>query len=1213
MLRSRGLLLSTCSLLSIALATPGRPATAGQKVRVTDPRVSLRLQGEGRMIADYGSFQLFEVDRLPAVIGESGVEVRDDYNVIMLNAGWLDTTRMPPMSGAAPQEASPGRRVSRMPAGPAPPELLAGRHLFLIQFVGPVKPEWYKELLRTGVRVVTYVPSNAYLVYGDTAGLVRLETVAASAGFAQWAGPYLDDYKVHPGARPYDVYGASRVMGTDLMEVQAVADPEANAATFDLLDGLGLGSQIVHKSEALNYVNLVLPLRQDTIAEIAARPDVVSIQPYYMPRKLDERQDQIMAGNLAGNVPSGPGYLAWLAGRGFTQSQFTTSGFAVDVTDSGIDNGTTTPNHFGLYVQGNTANASRVVYNRLQGTPHGGSTIQGCDGHGTLNSHIVAGYNNLVGFPHADTAGFRYGLGTCPFVRVGSSVIFDPNTFTFPNYEDLQSRAYRDGARISTNSWGANVGGAYNSDAQRYDALVRDAQPAGSAVANPGNQEMVIVFSAGNAGSAANTIGSPGTAKNVLTVGAGENVHSHSTANGGNSAAGNDGCFAGAGCCNDTQADSANDIIFFSSRGPCADQRKKPDIVAPGTHVTGGVAQDAPPPSPAGTGNDLACFAATGVCALPGGGVAGNPNNFFPAGQQFYTTSSGTSHSTPAVAGGAALLRQSFLNAGLNPPSPAMTKAYLMNAARYMTGTGANDTLWSNSQGMGGADLGRSFDGTPRILSDEAPAQRFTASGQTRTFTGIVSTPAQPFRVTVAWTDAPGSTTGNAFNNDLDLTVTLGGNTYLGNVFSGANSVTGGSADPRNNVESVFLPAGTTGTFVVTVTAANINSDGVPGNADALDQDFALVIYNAVEAADLAVTKSDSPDPVVTGSNLTYTINLTNGGPSVAATALLTDAIPAGTTFQSLTFPAGWACLTPPVGGTGAVNCSKASVAAGESAAFSLVVNVSCALANGTIISNTVHVSSATLDPNPANNTATTTTTASNPPPVITCPANVSVPNDAGKCSAVVSYPPPGVTDNCPGVTVACAPPSGSTFPVGQTTVTCTATDSGGATSTCTFHVTVNDVEPPVVSCSVARSLLWPPNHDLVNVGLTATAVDVCSGVLPVTVGVSGDEDDETPTGDGRFSPDAKSPGSGTLRLRSERIGNRDGRVYLIVPKAVDQSGNTGFTCCTAVVPHSRNRAAIASVNAQAAAATAFCHSHGGAAPPGYFVVGDGPLIGPKQ
>ncbi len=106
----------------------------------------------------------------------------------------------------------------------------------------------------------------------------------------------------------------------------------------------------------------------------------------------------------------------------------------------------------------------------------------------------------------------------------------------------------------------------------------------------------------------------------------------------------------------------------------------------------------------------------------------------------------------------------------------------------------------------------------------------------------------KPFRVTVAWTEPPGPTSGNAFVNNLDLEVTVGGNTYKGNVFSGAFSATGGAADTRDNVESVFVPAGVTGSFVIKVKATNIAGDGVPNDADPLDQDFALVIYNATEA-----------------------------------------------------------------------------------------------------------------------------------------------------------------------------------------------------------------------------------------------------------------------------------------------------------------------------------------------------------------------------
>ena len=146
---------------------------------------------------------------------------------------------------------------------------------------------------------------------------------------------------------------------------------------------------------------------------------------------------------------------------------------------------------------------------------------------------------------------------------------------------------------------------------------------------------------------------------------------------------------------------------------------------------------------------------------------------------------------------------------------------------------------------MGEMDLGMAFDGAPRLLRDELAGDLFTASGQTRTYSGAVADPDKPFRVTLAWTDAPGSTTGSAANNDLDLTVTIGGVTYKGNVFNGAYSANGGSADTLDNVESVFLPAGVSGTFTITVTAANINSIGVPNSAEALEQDFALVAYNA--------------------------------------------------------------------------------------------------------------------------------------------------------------------------------------------------------------------------------------------------------------------------------------------------------------------------------------------------------------------------------
>ena len=90
------------------------------------------------------------------------------------------------------------------------------------------------------------------------------------------------------------------------------------------------------------------------------------------------------------------------------------------------------------------------------------------------------------------------------------------------------------------------------------------------------------------------------------------------------------------------------------------------------------------------------------------------------------------------------------------------------------------------------------------------------------------------------------------------MTVSVGGNTYKGNVFSGANSTAGGSADKVDNVESVFLPAGVSGSFTVTILATSINSIGVPNSSNALSQDFALVVYNTGAAA-IVVAAGSSP------------------------------------------------------------------------------------------------------------------------------------------------------------------------------------------------------------------------------------------------------------------------------------------------------------------------------------------------------------------
>jgi uncharacterized repeat protein (TIGR01451 family) len=184
--------------------------------------------------------------------------------------------------------------------------------------------------------------------------------------------------------------------------------------------------------------------------------------------------------------------------------------------------------------------------------------------------------------------------------------------------------------------------------------------------------------------------------------------------------------------------------------------------------------------------------------------------------------------------------------------------------------------------------------------------------------------------------------------------------------------------------------AGATATFrlVVRVKASTPNGTTLSNTATATSDTFdpcpgnnsATATTAVVARADLSVTKSDAPDPVNAGEDITYTINVANAGPSDAQTVSLSDATPEHTTFVSITQTAGpaFTCTSPGLGGTGTVTCTIATFAASATASFSLVVNVDANTPNGTTICNTATMSSGTTDNVPGNNSATATTTTVN-------------------------------------------------------------------------------------------------------------------------------------------------------------------------------------------------------------------------------------------
>lgn len=129
-----------------------------------------------------------------------------------------------------------------------------------------------------------------------------------------------------------------------------------------------------------------------------------------------------------------------------------------------------------------------------------------------------------------------------------------------------------------------------------------------------------------------------------------------------------------------------------------------------------------------------------------------------------------------------------------------------------------------------------------------------------------------------------------------------------------------------------------------------------------------------------------------------------------------------------------------------------------------------------------------------------TVTVVDNEKPTIMCPSNITVNNDSSMCDAVVNYTAPVGTDNCSGVTTVMTSglASGSTFPVGTTTVVYTVTDAANNIDSCSFIVTVVDAEAPIITCpSNVQSC------DSVINGLTPSASDNCSGVA-ITYTLSG-------------------------------------------------------------------------------------------------------------
>jgi cysteine-rich repeat protein len=124
-----------------------------------------------------------------------------------------------------------------------------------------------------------------------------------------------------------------------------------------------------------------------------------------------------------------------------------------------------------------------------------------------------------------------------------------------------------------------------------------------------------------------------------------------------------------------------------------------------------------------------------------------------------------------------------------------------------------------------------------------------------------------------------------------------------------------------------------------------------------------------------------------------------------------------------------------------------------------------------------------------------TVTVVDSSAPTVTCPAPQVLECTAGSASASFTA---SAADNCGAATATCLPPSGSTFSLGTTPVTCSASDAAGNAGSCSFNVTVHDTLPPVVTVA-GGGALWPPNHKARTIALADCGIvvaDSCQGPL---------------------------------------------------------------------------------------------------------------------
>jgi hypothetical protein len=744
---------------------PGAAASTGAyRIQLMDSGVRADLQSLGISLKlDYGAFGIVHLsdDRLAALEARGIPALPEDLHSINLDGFHFDT-----------RVGEPNIPVGLRAEPPTPGSVAS----VLIQFEGPIRPEWRDSVRDAGATIIDYIPANAFLV---RAPAERLDDLAGLP-HVQWTGPYHPAYKVRPS-----LVGISSPAPVEILMFPG-------APLSPVLSELDAAS--IHQAYEGPRLSLVVAtVSWEEVQSIARLPGVYYVEPYYETLPSNYRAQAVQTTGLPPD--------AW-GSRKLWDAGLNGTGQIIAVADSGLDY----DHVFFRESAAETVKDGGDIYNVTDLTRRKVvrylvmSNYTGVDpltdpwawkdsrytqvsgnltsGHGTMSSGVLAGNDDGIG--SSDNDGIAKGakliledIGTVCRNPAHFNWWDDCLSYIPSDYADLFGAAYDEGARIHSNSWG-RTNSNYDIRARMVDEWMWN------------HTDSFIVFSNGNGGSCAplkHGVGSPATAKSAYSSGMSQTYPNE------------------------------DNVSCQSSPGPTGDGRMKPTGIAVGS---GKISRSSGDPWDNASTTWEGGFGGTSYSAPVHAGLAAIVRQYFmegwyPAGEP-----------RPADA---------FV------PSGALLKAMLAAGSRRMMGNYSdmmNESIYpNNAQGWGRVVLDDAiyFRGEARRIEVRDASPGIPSGGGIESISVDVVNPSEPLRIILAWSDYPGAVNADpALVNNLNLVaIAPDGKEYKGNVYYNFSEASPGESKPdagiydqRNTVEGVLVNTPAVGTWMISVFGGNV-------------------------------------------------------------------------------------------------------------------------------------------------------------------------------------------------------------------------------------------------------------------------------------------------------------------------------------------------------------------------------------------------------